>query len=185
MIVHAYTATPRNTPESHQHTGYVVPGTGDTNGELPASWHHGKTRESLHSFLSIGLDYLVVAVPLTVETTHLLAREELRLMSEHCMDAKSKPFLANISRGRVIDQDALIQSLNSGELSGAALDMTDPHPLPKNHPLWDTPNLRITPHISGLGESYFPRSFDILKSNLERMKEGLPLINQAHMERGY
>ncbi|KOS37929.1 hypothetical protein ACN38_g11263 [Penicillium nordicum] len=129
MTVHAYTATPKTTPQSRQQNGYIIPGTGDPYGELPTSWNHGTSRDTLRSILSIGLDHLVVAVPLTVETTRLLDEYEIQTLSSHCKNGH-KPFIVNISRGKVFNQDALIESLRSGEISGAALDMTDPHPLP-------------------------------------------------------
>lgn len=93
--------------------------------------------------------------------------------------------MTNISRGKVIDQDALLASLKSGELGGAAVDVTDPEPLPKEHPLWDAPNLQISPHVSSLGREYFPRSLDILRLNLDRMKKGEPLMNEYKRDKGY
>lgn len=85
----------------------------------------------------------------------------------------------------MIDQDALIASLMCGELSGAALDVADPEPLPADHPLWDAPNLQLSPHVSSLGNEYFPRAMDILKLNLERMQTGEPLINEFKRKKGY
>jgi len=185
MSVYAYTASPRHTPESRRDTGYIVPGTGDPDGTLPVSWHHGRDKASLHSFLSLDLDHLVVCLPLTPETTHLLGAEEFSILSSHCTRQGRKPYLTNISRGKIIDHDALIASLKSGELSGAALDVTDPEPLPKDHPLWDAPNLQLSPHISALGIEYIPRSLDVLKVNLGRMERGEKLINVYERRKGY
>lgn len=185
MSVYAYTASPRPTPESRRDTGYIVPGTGDKDGTLPVSWHHGTDKESIHSFLSLGLDHLVISLPLTPQTTHLLGVEEFALLSEHCSHPRSKPYLTNISRGKVIDQDALIDALKSGRLGGAALDVTDPEPLPKDHPLWDAPNVQVSPHVSSMGVEYFPRAMDILKINLERMEKGEELINEFKRRKGY
>lgn len=185
MTVYAYTASPRPTPESRRDTGYIVPGTGDKEGTIPVSWHHGLDKESIHSFLSLGLDHLVLSLPLTPQTTRLIGAEEFALLSEHCTHRRCKPYLTNISRGKVINQDALIDALGSGLLSGAALDVADPEPLPRNHPLWDTPNLQLSPHVSSLGIEYFPRAMEILKMNLGRMERGEELINEFKRTKGY
>ncbi|KAJ5421325.1 D-isomer specific 2-hydroxyacid dehydrogenase NAD-binding [Penicillium cf. griseofulvum] len=185
MTVHAYTANPRPTPESRRDTGYIVPGTGDPDGSIPASWHHGADRESIHSFLSLGLDHLVISLPLTPQTTRLLGAEEFAILSDNSHHHASKPYVTNISRGKVIDQKALVDALNSGVLGGAALDVTDPEPLPKDDPLWDASNVQISPHVSGLGMEYFPRSLDILKLNLVRISRGEPLINAYVRGKGY
>ncbi|CEL08440.1 hypothetical protein ASPCAL11590 [Aspergillus calidoustus] len=184
--VHAFTATPKPTPASRRDPHYFVPGTGDPEGTLPASWHHGIDKASLHSFLSLGLDHVVVSLPLTPQTTHLLGAEEFAVLAAHRPAGRSRnPFLTNISRGKVIDQDALVAALEKGELSGAALDVTDPEPLPADHPLWDAPNVQISPHISGIGEEYWLRSFDILRVNLDRSRRGEPLVNAYKRGRGY
>jgi len=78
-----------------------------------------------------------------------------------------------------------VQSLKSGELSGAALDVTDPEPLPADHPLWDAPGVQISPHVSSLGREYFPRSLDILRVNLDRMKKGEEFVNEYKRGKGY
>jgi phosphoglycerate dehydrogenase-like enzyme len=185
MAVYAYTASPRPTPESRHDNGYIVPGTGDPDGSIPVSWHHGTDKDSIHSFLSLGLDHLVLALPLTPQTTHLLSHEEFALLSNSSKHAFSKPYVTNISRGKVIDQDALIAALKSGLLSGAALDVTDPEPLPADNPLWDAPNVQISPHVSGQGREYFPRSLSIVKINIERIEKGLPLLNEYRRGKGY
>ncbi len=94
-------------------------------------------------------------------------------------------FLSNISRGKVIDQPALVKALEDHTLRGAALDVTDPEPLPATDPLWDAPNVTITPHISGAGEAYANRAFQILEINLERLRHEQPLINVVDRRRGY
>ncbi|CBF85118.1 D-isomer specific 2-hydroxyacid dehydrogenase family protein [Aspergillus nidulans FGSC A4] len=185
LSVYAYTASPKPTPESRRDRHYIIPGTGDADGTLPVSWHHGTSKASLHEFLSLGLDHIVVSLPLTPSTTHLLGAQEFAILAANKNPKHRNPYLTNISRGKVIDQDALIASLKSGELSGAALDVTDPEPLPEDHELWDTPNVQISPHVSSLGQEYFVRSFDIVRENLERVKDGLPLINEYKRGRGY
>jgi phosphoglycerate dehydrogenase-like enzyme len=185
MTVHAYTATPRLTPESRRDDGYTIPSTGDPDGVLPTSWHYGSDKASLHAFLSLDLDHLVVCLPLTSQTLKLLGAKEFSVLSSHCTRRGRKPFLTNISRGKILDQDAIVASLHSGELSGAALDVTDPEPLPADHPLWSAPNVQITPHMSGAGVEYFSRCLDVLRVNLERMQKGQELVNSYPRKRGY
>lgn len=120
MDVYAYTAHPRPTPSSKTHTGYTVPGTGDDEGVLPEKWFSGLDKASLHHFLKQDLDVLLVAVPLTKETHHFLGKEEFKILS------KEKAFIVNIARGAIVQQDDLIASLRSGELRGAAVDVTEP-----------------------------------------------------------
>jgi phosphoglycerate dehydrogenase-like enzyme len=183
MEVLAYTASPRNTPESRRDHGYIVPNTGDPDGSLPASWHHGTTKEELRKFLSLGLDHVVISIPLTPATTNLFGAEEFATLG--ASKEGRKPFITNVSRGKVLDQDALIAALKDGHLSGAALDVTDPEPLPKDHPLWDAPNVLIHPHISGIGNEYYVRSLEVFKINVGRLLKGVKLINQVERKRGY
>lgn len=180
MDVIAYTASPRPTPESRRDTGkYIVPSTGDPDGTIPSAWYSGLSKAALHTFLSQDIDILLVAVPLTPETTHFLAAPEFRIL------AARNAFIVNIARGAIIDQDALIASLKSGELRGAALDVTDPEPLPVDSELWDLENVTVTPHVSGLGTMYTERSFAILDQNLTNLEEGRPLINEVSRRKGY
>ncbi|MCA9825649.1 MAG: D-glycerate dehydrogenase [Dehalococcoidia bacterium] len=88
----------------------------------------------------VSSDFVSLHVPLTPETRHLISHRELALM-------KPGAILVNTTRGAVVDQDALVASLRSGHLGGAALDVTDPEPLPLDHPLFALPNAVITPHI--------------------------------------
>ena len=81
--------------------------------------------------------------------------------------------------------EALKKKSNEGGLRGAALDVTDPEPLPKDSELWDLENVSITPHVSGLGTLYAERSFAILEENLTRFEQGRGLINVVDREKGY
>ena len=78
--------------------------------------------------------------------------------------------LVNVARGKVVDQDALIAELNSGRLR-AALDVTEPEPLPADHPLWDCPNLLITPHVGGASSTMFPRMRNLILRQIEHLKK--------------
>ncbi|PYH91322.1 hypothetical protein BO71DRAFT_460263 [Aspergillus ellipticus CBS 707.79] len=181
MTIHAYTASPRPTPLSRHDTGYIVPGTGDPDGTIPTTWHHGTTKASIHSFLSLGLDHLVIALPLTPQTTRLLGAEEFALLGQ----GGRKPYMTNISRGKVVDQEALIEALESGVLGGAALDVADPEPLPAESRLWGARNVTISPHVSSAGREYLGRSLDILRVNRERWGRGEGLVNGYKRGRGY
>lgn len=185
MQVHAYTASPRPTPASRIDHGYIVPGTGDHDGSIPVSWHHGTDKASIHEFLALGLDHLVVALPLTPQTTRLLGAEEFEILNRAVPSARARPYLTNISRGKVLDQEALVAALKGGVLSGAALDVADPEPLPAEDPLWEAPNVQISPHVSSAGREYMPRSLDILKVNLGRLERGEELLNILHRGKGY
>jgi phosphoglycerate dehydrogenase-like enzyme len=101
---------------------------------------------------------------------------------------KSNPrgtYVANIARGQCIDQKALITALEKGQIGGAALDVTDPEPLPADDPLWDAPNVLITPHCSGATDVYADRAFQVLIENMKREKSGGKLINEVNRDRGY
>ncbi|KAK5172219.1 uncharacterized protein LTR77_003857 [Saxophila tyrrhenica] len=182
MEVYAYTATPKDTPEKRRDPGFIVPGTGDEKGEVPQKWFSGLDKESLRHFLKQDLDWVVVAVPLTKETRHFLSKEEFRVLSD---EGKRKVFLTNIARGPIVDQPALIEALKDGTLEGAALDVTDPEPLPEDSELWDLENVVLTPHISGSGVSYLDRAIQVLAVNLGKWVDGEKLINVVNRDRGY
>ena len=124
-------------------------------------------------------DFVVMAVPLTAETHHLLNRERLDLM-------KPEAGVINIARAPVIDTAALAAKLRRGELAGAVLDVVEPEPLPPESPLWDTPNLVITPHIScDDAEHYADITLDLWFANLARFERGRPLQHRVDLRRGY
>lgn len=115
-------------------------------------------------------------------TTHLLSTDEFELLH------KSNPrgtYVANIARGQIIDQKALIHALETEQIRGAALDVTDPEPLPKDDPLWSAPNVLITPHVSGSSDAYADRAFQVLAANIRRQRSGGKLVNEVNRDRGY
>ncbi|KAF1975353.1 hypothetical protein BU23DRAFT_459346 [Bimuria novae-zelandiae CBS 107.79] len=181
MKVLAYTASPRKTPESKRDTGFIVPGTGDAEGEFPDAWYSGLDKKSLHAFLKLKIDLLVLAVPLTPQTTHFLSTPEFALLAAN----PTRTYIANIARGAIIDQPALVHALHAGQIAGAALDVTDPEPLPKDDPLWDAPNVLITPHVSGVTSTTGERCFQVVRENLRRVRDGRGLVNEVDRGRGY
>ncbi len=121
-------------------------------------------------------DFLISVVPQTSESTGLLNAERLALMKPTC-------FYVNIGRGNVVDLDALQSALESGRLAGAALDVFPTEPLPVDHPIWTTPNVTVTPHISGVNR---PEDVTgVFLDNLRRYEAGEPLINVVDLTRGY
>jgi phosphoglycerate dehydrogenase-like enzyme len=183
MDVVAYTASPRDTPESRRDDGYIVPNTGDPEGSIPSKWYSGTSKAALHEFLAADIDVLVISVPLTPSTKHLLSKAEFEILG------KKNAFISNVSRGTVIDQPELIAAckkpMSEGGLRGAALDVTDPEPLPKDHELWDVPNIFVSPHTSGASKNYVDRVIQIVEANIKRHRAGERLINEVNRERGY
>ncbi|OAL35235.1 hypothetical protein AYO20_05489 [Fonsecaea nubica] len=177
--------------ESRRDNGYIVPGTGDPDGTVPRAWYSGTTKESLHAFLSSGLDALVIALPLTPSTRHLFSTREFEILANttHAADGTPKKsrsaYLINIARGPLVDQPALKAALDNGVLLGAALDVTDPEPLPADDPLWDAKNVIITPHISGHGTEYALRAYDVFMVNWARHERGEKMFNLLDRHKGY
>lgn len=124
-------------------------------------------------------DYLVITLPLTPATHGLVGAAELDLLPRHAG-------VVNLGRGEILDADALAERLRDGRLAGAVLDALPQEPLPPDSPLWDTPNLVITPHC-GLydPEAYAPRCLDAFFANLARFQAGEPLQQVVDPARGY
>ena len=123
-------------------------------------------------------DFVVITTPLTPQTRNLLDRRRLDLL-------KPGAGLVNIGRSPVVDYDALREKLAQGTLAGAVLDVFQPEPLPADSPLWDTPNLVITPHVSCDDPRYIDRLFDFWFENFARFLKGRPLKNRIDPRRGY
>lgn len=125
------------------------------------------------------LDMLLLACPLTPATAGLLDRRRLALLPPGAG-------VANLGRGRLLDQAALCDSLDAGHLSGVVLDVFDPEPPPPDHRLWRTRNLIVTPHVScDDPASYNPLSLGLLFANLRAWREGRALPNRVDVARGY
>lgn len=123
-------------------------------------------------------DIVVVAAPLTDETAGLIGAEQLAEMRE---DA----WLINIARGRLIDEIALRRALASGWIGGAVLDVFSEEPLAPDSPLYDTPNLVVTPHTSWASERVAERTVDLFTENLRAFRAGEPMRNRVDLEAGY
>ena len=123
-------------------------------------------------------DVVVVAAPLTAESYHLLDATALARM-------KADAYLIVVSRGGIVDEDALVDALESGRLAGAGLDVAEIEPLPAESRLWDAPNLIITPHTAGDSSEKERRCIEILRENLLRYASGESLLNIVDKRRGY
>ena len=119
--------------------------------------------DELHDALS-RTDCLVLAVPLTDETEGLIGSPELTTLPPEAI-------VVNVARGPIVDTDALVSALRSNEIGGAAVDVTDPEPLPEDHPLWTLENALITPHNTGNTPDYYERLADIVAENLQQVAE--------------
>jgi phosphoglycerate dehydrogenase-like enzyme len=115
---------------------------------------------------------------LTGSTRHIIGAEELRIM-------RSTAYLYNVGRGASIDPDALIHALQTGEIAGAGLDVTDPEPLPADSPLWSMPNVILSQHTSGSSPHNADRITEIFAANLRRYLAGEALQQQIDPKRGY
>ena len=107
----------------------------------------------------------MVATPRTPQTYRMIGREELAQM-------KSSAYLVNVARGGIIDEDALAQSLKTGRLAGAGLDVCEVEPLPADSPLWEAPNFILTPHVAGWAASRPQKMLEFFCTNLEALSQG-------------
>lgn len=133
------------------------------------------TPDQLPAFLA-GLDFLVIVLPLTPVTRGMFGEPELSAMKEAAV-------VANIGRGPVIDEAALIDALRRKVIAGAALDVFEREPLPPSSPLWDMPNVLITPHMAG--QANVTAACEFFIKNLERYLRGQPLLGGVSRRRGY
>lgn len=120
--------------------------------------------DEIHDVLA-RTEHLVLACPLTDETRGLIDSDAL-------LTIRADAHIVNIARGPVIDTDDLVTALQANRVAGATLDVTDPEPLPNDHPLWDFDTVSITPHNAGHTPVYYERTADILAANVERYRAG-------------
>ena len=123
-------------------------------------------------------DFVLISCPFSRETVRLIDRGRL-----DCM--KSSAILVNIARGGIVDEMALAEVLRAGGIAGAGLDVVETEPLPAESPLWDVPNLVITPHCAGLSPRRIERLTDFFCQNLKRYLAGEPLVNLIDQAKGY
>jgi len=112
---------------------------------------------------------VILILPATAQSNKLIAAEQLALMPQGAL-------LVNAARGPIVDTDALVSALNAGRIR-AALDVTEPEPLPAGHPLWSCPNLLLTPHVGGSSPQFAPNALRIAAEELDRYIAGEPFKN--------
>lgn len=125
-----------------------------------------------------GADVVILAAAMTGSTEHLIDARRLALL-------RPGAFLVNISRGPMVDTEALATALAGGKLAGAALDVTDPQPLPEGHPLWTEPRALITPHTAETPDMVAPLLAARVQENVRRFSAGQPLDGKVDVDEGY
>ena len=133
--------------------------------------------QALHTYLPQA-NYIVIALPLTVETENLLDKSAFQTM-------KSNAYLINVGRGKVVDEVAMIEALRTHQIAGAYLDALIEEPLPTGHPLWDLENVFLVPHDSHSSPYIGDRMVDLFCANLARYVAGEPLHHICDPQRGY
>jgi phosphoglycerate dehydrogenase-like enzyme len=123
-------------------------------------------------------DVVVLALALTPKTRHCIGVAELNAMQPHA-------WLVNVARGAHVDTSALVEALEGREIGGAALDVTDPEPLPDGHPLWSEPHCLITPHVGNTPEMAVPLLSERVRENVRRYIAGQPLLGVVDVHAGY
>lgn len=167
-------ATKRNvmTPSD---SGYIFSEEmGDSNGDFVTRLYPAEALRSM----ARECHFLIVTVPLTLETTELIGETILQAIQPGA-------FLIDVSRGGVVSHSALVKALQNGRLAGAGLDVFPEEPLPASSPLWAMPNVIITPHVSGGSPHYTERAMALFSENLLRYQGGLTLYNLVDRQRGY
>jgi phosphoglycerate dehydrogenase-like enzyme len=133
--------------------------------------------EDLHAALA-GAEHLVLAAPHTPETEGLISEKELGLLAPDAV-------VVNVSRGALLDEAALIDALRAGRVAGAALDVFEEEPLPTASPLWDMPNVIVSPHSASTSDRENERITDLFCENLRLYMAGKPLLNVLDTEAAY
>ncbi len=123
-------------------------------------------------------DFVVLTLPLTEDTRHIIGEAELERM-------KSTAILVNIGRGGLVDEPALVRALQEGKLAGVGLDVFETEPLPETSPLWELENVILTPHMAGDTPHYDERALEVFLNNLRRFAAGEPLTHVVDKQAGY
>jgi phosphoglycerate dehydrogenase-like enzyme len=157
--------------------GMHVIATARTKKKKPAFIARFETSEKLDDFLPLA-DYIIITLPHTKDTHHLFDKQKFALM-------KKSAVVINIGRGGIIKESDLIEALRQKSIAGAGLDVFEKEPLPADSPLWDMPNVIITPHHSGLSLRYMDRAVDVFCENLKAYLKGESLPNKVDKILGY
>ena len=123
-------------------------------------------------------DVVFISAPHTEKSHKMMGARQFELL-------KPNSYFVAVSRGGIYDMNALVKALDSQRLAGAGVDVTDPEPLPKGHPLWKFNNVVITPHIAGRSDHDHERMTSTVKENIRRFVDGKPLVNVVDKQKGY
>ena len=145
--------------------------------EAPSFVHEIWKMDRFHELLAES-DVVAICAPLTPETHCMFDDAAFEQMKSHAL-------LINVTRGQIVDGAALLRALTSGSIGGAGLDVTPEEPLPTDSPLWDLPNVIITPHVAGGSPIRLDRTVGLFCDNLERLLVGKPLLSVIDKEKGY
>ncbi|KAL1743995.1 D-isomer specific 2-hydroxyacid dehydrogenase [Schizophyllum fasciatum] len=157
--------------------GFHYPNTGDPEGRLPRAYFSTADDSAMADFFR-QTDILVASLPGTAQTAGFLTEAKLALLKPYAL-------FVNVGRGSLVSSDAILARLAAPQgLAGAALDVTDPEPLPSGHPLFAHPRTIVTPHIAGVGEGEFEGAVDVLAWNVERLRRG-EAVHGVEWRRGY
>ena len=141
--------------------------------EVPEVWGSDRLEELFRT-----ADVVTSGLPLTPDTRGLFGKRAFELM-------KPSAILVNVTRGEVVDADALVAAVSSGQIAGAGLDVAPVEPLPAEHPLWTAPNVIMTPHTAGASQFRIPRNLDRFCRNLAHFRAGEPLEGLIDKSRGF
>ena len=145
--------------------------------EAPSFVHDVWKMDRFHDLLEVS-DIVCICAPLTSETNGMFNDVAFQSMQSHAL-------LINVTRGKIVDGPALLRALDSEEIGGAGLDVTPVEPLPSDSPLWDIPNVIITPHVAGGSPVRMDRTVSLFCDNLERFLIGKPLLSVIDKQKGY
>ncbi len=145
--------------------------------EVPDSVESCRRMDGFHDLLADS-DVISICAPLTPETEGLFDRDAFRKMRNHAL-------LINVTRGKIVDEEALVDALEQGEIGGAGLDVTPQEPLPHGHRLWAMENVLITPHVAGGSPNRQERTIELFCENLRRLLRGEELLCVIDKRKGY
>lgn len=145
--------------------------------DAPSFVHEVWQMDRFHELLAQS-DVVAICAPLTPETHGMFNDAAFQAMQSHAL-------LVNVTRGKIVDGPALLRALNNGSIGGAGLDVTPEEPLPTDSPLWDMPNVIITPHVAGGSPIRLDRTVGLFCDNLERILVGKPLLSIIDKKKGY
>jgi phosphoglycerate dehydrogenase-like enzyme len=154
--------------------GYCLEGLGDPKAELVERLYPPEAIASMASLC----DYLVICAPLTSKTRGMVNDKVFEAM-------KPSSFLIDLSSGGIVDHGALVEGLFEGWIAGAALDVYPVEPLPEGSPLWDMPNVLLSPHVAANSPKYLEMAVECFAENMKRFLADQPLLNEFQSERGY